>query len=105
MSLASFSFISTICSFDSSRSATSTVYGSRPKVGRKSSVWHMVSRSTMTSIGRPDGAVKYICRSPFRLLNLRSGWQPASSRCAAAAFRPLDRQAKSMSWSRRSLGG
>src|ERR1019366_4302166 len=36
----------------------------------------MDSRPTRTSMGRPDGAVKDICRSPFRLLNRRSGPQP-----------------------------
>ena len=76
MSRASFSFSSTICSLDSSTSMASTVSGSRPNDGRKSSVWHMVSRSTITSMGRPDGALKYICRSPLRLLNRRSGTQP-----------------------------
>ena len=80
MSRASFSLSSTICSLDSSTSTASRVSGSRPKDGLKSSMWHMVSRSTMTSIGRPDGAVKYICLSPFRLLNLRSGSQPLRSR-------------------------
>ena len=97
MSRASFSFSSMICSLDSSTSTESTVNGSRPKSGRKSSVWHMVSRSTMTSMGRPDGALKYICRSPLRLLNRRSGSQPLSSSQAATSFRPLARQAKSMS--------
>ena len=97
MSLASFSFSSTICSLDSSRSTTSTVKGSLRNDGRKSSVWHIVSRSTITSIGRPDGAVKYIWRSPLRLLNRRSPWQPTCSRKAETALRSLDRQAKSMS--------
>ena len=80
MSQASFSLSSTICSFDSSTSIASTVYGRLPNDGRKSSVWHMASRSTITSIGRPDGALKYICRSPFRLLKRLSGWQPLRSR-------------------------
>src|SRR5215472_2025843 len=59
----------------------------------------------MTSIGRPEGAMKYICRSPLRLLNMRSAWQPFASRYPATFLRSLDRQAKSMSWSRRSRGG
>ena len=105
MSRASFSFSSTIWSLDSSTSTESTVSGSRPNAGRKSSVWHMVSRSTITSMGRPEGALKYICRSPLRLLNRRSGSQPLSASQAATSLRPLDRQAKSMSWSRRSRGG
>ena len=97
MSRASFSLSSTICSLDSSTSTESTVSGSRPNEGRKSSVWHMVSWFTITSMGRPDGALKYICRSPLRLLNRRSGSQPLSASQAATSLRPLLRQAKSMS--------
>src|SRR6516162_4036318 len=101
----SFSFSSTICSFDSSTSTASIVSGWRSNEGRKSSTWHMLSLSTMTSMGRPEGAVKYIWRSPLRLLNLRSGSQPAPSRYSATFLRCLVTQAKSMSWSRRSRGG
>jgi hypothetical protein len=77
MSCASLALSSTICSLESSRSAGSRVIDPEPNEDLKSSVWHIDSRSTMTSMGRPDGAVKYICRSPFRLLNLRSPSQPA----------------------------
>ena len=80
MSCASLAFSSKICSLDSSTSTESTVSGCRSKFGRKSSVWHMVSWFTMTSMGRPDGALKYICRSPFRLLNMRSAVHPLRSR-------------------------
>ncbi len=59
----------------------------------------------MTSMGRPDGAVKYICWSPLRLLNLRSGKQPLASRYAATSRRPLLVQARSMSWPGRNRGG
>ena len=61
MSCASLALSSTICSLDSSRSAGSRVGDADPNDGRRSSVWHIDSRSTMTSIGRPDGAMKYIC--------------------------------------------
>src|SRR5262249_7017464 len=71
----------------------------------KSSVWHIDSRSTMTSTGRPDGAVKYICRSPFRLLNRLSGSQPALSRWSAILRRLLPRHARSISCPARSRGG
>ena len=98
MSRASFSFSSTIWSLDSKMSMASRVNGSLPYPGRKSRTWHIVSRSTITSMGRPDGATKYICRSPLRLLNRRSGSQPLSSRNDAVALRPFDKQAKSMSW-------
>jgi hypothetical protein len=33
--------------------------------------------------------MKYICRSPLRLLNRLSGWQPALSRWSASWRRPL----------------
>ena len=65
----------------------------------------MVSLSTMTSMGRPEGALKYIWRSPFRLLNLRSGSQPAFARYSATFLRSLATQAKSMSWPERCRGG
>ena len=55
MSLASFSFSSTIWSLDSKMSMASSVNGSRPYPGRKSRTWHMVSRSTITSIGPARG--------------------------------------------------
>jgi len=80
MSCASLAFNSKICSLDSSKSAGSSVSEELRNDGRKSSVWHIVSRSTMTSTGRPDGAMKYICRSPFRLLNMRSAVHPLRSR-------------------------
>ena len=51
MSQASFSLSSTICSLDSSTSIASTVKAGCRMPGRKSSVWHIVSRSTITSIG------------------------------------------------------
>jgi hypothetical protein len=80
MSCASLAFSSKICSLDSSKSAGSSVSEELRNDDRKSSVWHIVSRSTMTSTGRPDGAMKYICRSPFRLLNMRSAVHPLRSR-------------------------
>ena len=80
MSCASLAFSSKICSFDSSKSAGSRVSEELRNDGRKSSVWHITSRSTMTSTGRPDWAMKYICRSPFRLLNMRSAVHPLRSR-------------------------
>ena len=80
MSCASLAFSSKICSLDSSNSAGSRVSEELRNDGRKSSVWHITSRSTMTSTGRPDGAMKYICRSPFRLLNMRSAVHPLRSR-------------------------
>ncbi|HTB54146.1 MAG TPA: hypothetical protein VK719_02740 [Trebonia sp.] len=80
MSCASLAFSWKICSLDSSKSAGSRVSEELRNDGRKSSVWHITSRSTMTSTGRPDGAMKYICRSPFRLLNIRSAVHPLRSR-------------------------
>ena len=80
MSRASLALSSKICSLDSSRSAGSRVSEALPNEGRKSSVWHMTRRSTITSTGRPDGAVKYICRSPLSELNILSGTQPLFSR-------------------------
>jgi hypothetical protein len=80
MSRASLAFSSMIWSLESSRSAASRVSEELPNEGRKSSVWHMTSRSTMTSIGRPDGAVKYICLSPLSELNILSGTHPFFSR-------------------------
>src|SRR5215470_1068658 len=59
----------------------------------------------MTSMGRPDGALKYIWRSPLRLLNLQSGSQPTFARCSATFLRSLATQAKSMSWPERCRGG
>src|ERR1017187_9608620 len=56
-------------------------------------------------MGRPEGALKYICLSPLRLLNRRSGTQPLSASQAATFLRSLDRHAKSMSWPARSRGG
>ena len=105
MSRASLAFSSKICSLDSSRSAGSSVIEALPNEGRKSSVWHMISRSTMTSTGRPEGAVKYICRSPLSELNILSGWHPLFSRYAATSRRPLLAQARSMSCPARSRGG
>src|ERR1035438_6225802 len=56
-------------------------------------------------MGRPEGALKYICLSPLRLLNRRSGTQPLSASQAATFLRSLDRHAKSMSWPARNRGG
>ena len=53
MSWASFALSSMICSLDSSRSAGVSVGDAVPNDGRRSSVWHIDSRSTMTSIGPP----------------------------------------------------
>ena len=75
MSIMSLWFVSTICSFISSRSASDSVCGWMSSRSRRSIVWHIWTLSTNTSSCRLlTGSQKNSRLCPWIALNAGSGW-------------------------------